>query len=292
MKENSKGAALGLLLSMVIFGTIGIFVKYIPMPSSFIALCRGLGGAVFLCLVMAVRRHRLSWTAIRKNLLLLTLSGAFMGVNWVLLFESYRYTTVATATLCYYMAPVAVMLLSPVVLGERLTLRGLLCGAVALVGMVFVSGVADSGLPGPGEARGILLGLGAAVLYATVVLLNKKVRNISAWDKTVSQLLVAALVMVPYVLLTENLGTLEFTPVSLVLLALVTVVHTGVAYALYFGSVGQLPGQKVAMYSYLDPVVAIILSALVLQESMTVFGTLGAVLVLGSALVSELSPRS
>lgn len=285
-------AKLKLISSMFIFGTIGLFVRYIPLPSSVIACVRGLIGMLFLLLVMALRHKKLDTAAIRKNALVLILSGAAIGINWILLFEAYRFTTVATATLCYYLAPMFVLLASPFVLRERLTLRKLLCVLVSLVGMVFISGVLDSGISSVSELAGILLGLGAAVFYATVVLLNKKMTNIPANDRTVMQLGIAALVVLPYILLTEDISALQTTPLAIGLLLFVGIVHTGIAYAMYFGSLNNLHAQTAAIFSYIDPIVAILLSALLLKEQMGWTGVVGAVLILGSALVSELPERA
>lgn len=287
-----KLARLQLIASMVIFGTIGLFVRYIPLPSSVIACVRGFVGMLFLLLVMALRRKKPDTAAIKKNLLVLIISGAAIGVNWILLFEAYRFTTVATATLCYYLAPMFVLLASPLVLKERLTLRKLLCVIVSLIGMVFVSGVASSGLPSVGELTGVLLGLGAAVLYASVVLLNKKMTGIAANDRTLMQLGLAAVTISPYILLTEDLSTLALTLPALGLLLFVGVVHTGIAYAMYFGSLKDLKAQTAAILSYIDPIVAIILSALLLREHMGLGGIVGAVLILGSALISELPEKA
>jgi RarD protein len=279
---------LSVIAAMVIFGTIGIFRKYIDLPSSGLAVARGLIGAAFLLLVVLITGKKLDKSAIKSNLWLLLVSGAFIGINWMLLFESYRYTTVATATLCYYLAPVFVVLLSPLVLKERLSLIKGICAAVAVLGMVFVSGVFEGGLD-LSRLPGILFGVGAAAFYAAVILLNKKMKPIPAMDCTVIQLAAAALVLVPYTLLVEDYAAVALSPLGIGLLVAVGVVHTGIAYALYFGSVHKLPAQTVAIFSYIDPVVAILLSALFLQEPMTVWGWVGAVLILGSTLVSELS---
>lgn len=287
-----KNARLSLISSMVIFGTIGLFVRYIPLPSSVIACVRGFIGMLFLLLVMAIRRKKLDLASIRKNGLVLFLSGIALGANWILLFQAYRYTTVATATLCYYLAPMIILLVSPLVLRERLTLRKLVCVVVALAGMVCISGVLDSGIPSPGELTGILLGLGAAALYATVVLLNKKTTGIPSNDRTIVQLGISAIVVFPYILLTEDVASLQFSPLTITLLLVVAVIHTGIAYALYFSSLKALPAQTAAIFSYIDPIVAILLSALLLKEHMGLLGVIGAVLILGSALVSELPEKN
>ena len=283
-------ATFKLTLSMVIFGTIGIFRRYIPLPSSLVAMTRGLTGMLFLLLVMLLRKHGMNRTAVRRKFAMLCLSGAAIGVNWILLFEAYNYTSVATATLCYYLAPMFVILASPLVVGERLTAKKLICVLAALLGIVFVSGVLEAG-GGSSDLKGVLLGLGAAVLYASVVLMNKQLGDVPAYDRTIVQLGSSAAVLLPYVLLTENLGALSFTPGTIALLLVVGVVHTGMAYAMYFGSLMQLKAQTAAILSYIDPVVAVLLSALVLREHMSLLSGLGAILVLGAAVVSELPSR-
>lgn len=277
-----------LIFSVSVFGTIGIFVRWIGLPSSVIALVRGAVGAAFLLLLARFRHAPIDRAALRRRWQLLLLSAAMMSFNWITLFEAYRYTTVATATLCYYMAPIFVTLISPVLLKERLTARKLLCAFLALAGMVFVSGVPQSGLPGPSEAKGILLALCSAALYAGVILINKYLAGVPAYDRTLLQLACAAAVMIPYILLTEDLSAMSVTPLGAVLLLIVAVFHTGWCYALYFGSMTVLSAQTVALFSYIDPIVAILLSALLLREPLGWSGILGAALVLGSTLVSEL----
>ena len=286
MKRNYLGIV-NLCSAMLTFGTIGVFRKYIDLPSSLIAMARGLGGMLFLLAVILIGRKKCSLSAIRKNAPLLILSGVFIGFNWILLFEAYRYTSIATATLCYYMAPVLVIVASPFLFGERLTVKKTTCVLLAVCGATLVSGVFSTG-DTTTSPRGILLGLGAAILYASVVLMNKKLTDIGAIDRTVIQLGSAGVVMIPYFLLTENLSAITYEPQSLILLAVVAIVHTGIAYTLYFGSIEKLPAQTVAIFSYIDPVVAILLSAVLFGEHMGVLGAVGAVLILGATLLAEI----
>lgn len=290
MKDQDARSRNYLIVSMCIFGTVGIFRRYIDLPSSLIALVRGLLGTGFLGGFLLLRRQRLDQQAIRKNILLLLTSGAAIGFNWIFLFEAYCCTSVATATLCYYLAPILVILASPVVLGEKLTVRKGLCALAALTGMVFVSGIPEAGLPGLSESKGILFGLAAAVLYASVILMNKKMTAIPALDQTIFQLGFASAAMVPYVLLTVSPAVLSFDAISVVMLCILGAVHTGLAYLLYFGSMGRLKGHTVALFSYIDPVLAILLSSLLLKEPLTSGGILGAILILGAACISQLFP--
>ncbi len=279
-----NGAKAKLLSAMAIFGTVGIFVRYIPLPSATVAFFRGVLGFVFLLSAMAAAGKKPDMHSIGKNAAVLLLSGAALGCNWILLFEAYRYTSVAAATVCYYLAPVFLVLASPL-LGERLTGRKLLLAGVALVGMVLVSGVLHGGISG---GKGIALAVGAAVLYAAVIFLNKKLGAVSDYDKTAVQLGTAAVIILPYCLLIRGFAMSGMDAGGYLALAVVGIVHTAVAYWLYFGAVRQLPSQSVAIFSYLDPVVAILLSALWLKEGLSWQEALGAALILGSALCCEL----
>ena len=288
---NPKTAKLAFLSAILIYGTLGVFVRYAGQPSALVALARSSIGTLFLLLLLTVKRQKIDFSAIRRNWRPLLIAGVLLGLNWVTLFEAYRYTTVAVATLCTYLNPIIIVFGAAILMHEQLTARKLLCIAVALIGMVFVSGVADSGLPDAGEAKGILLGLLTAVLYGCIVLSNKQLRDISAYDRTLVQLFITTLVLIPYCILHDDFVGLQITGGQLALLLILGVVHTGFAYSLYFGSMAYLPAQTLAILSYLDPVTAVLLSALVLHEPLSGFEILGAVCILGAAVVSELPGR-
>ena len=286
-RKNDRGSVLMLVSSMLIFGTIGVFRRYIPVSSAFLAFSRGILGGLCILLFIRLRKRKAEGRIPRRALLGLIVYGALIGVNWILLFEAYNHTTVAVATLCYYMQPTIVMLLSPLIFRERLTARKSLCAAAAILGMVLVSGViGDSGAQG-GSLRGVLLGLGAAVFYSAVVIMNNMIRGIDKYQKTTVQLLSAGMAMVPYLLLTGGFSPAGMSPGALALLLVVGIVHTGAAYVLYFGSMDGLKVQTVAILSYIDPVAALLFSALLLGERLSALSLLGAVLIIGSAVLCE-----
>ena len=282
MQNNSRSAA-KIAASMLIYGSVGVFRRYIALPSGMLACIRGFVGALFLLALGFIKRTKPA-SFKGKTLGLLVLSGALMGFNWILLFEAYNKTTVQTATLCYYMQPTILILLSPLVFGERLTVKKLACALVALFGMVLVSGAESSG-----SLIGIALGLGAAVLYAAVTVINKKLPGLEVYQKTSVQLLSAAVAILPYVLLCESAEGVAINARLGIFTAIVCIVHTGLAYALWFGGLDGVKGQTAALLGYIDPIFALILSALLLGEKLTVSGALGACLILGAAMVSELN---
>ncbi len=287
MNQTNGRRSLGMFIaSMLIFGTIGIFRRSIPLPSAFLAFSRGILGGLFLLAFLRLRKKDGARRLAPGLLLPLAGTGAMIGFNWMLLFEAYNHTTVAVATLCYYMQPTIVILLSPLVFRERLTGRKAVCALISIAGMVLISGVTDGG-GGSRDMTGILLGLGAAALYAGVVIMNKKIKGADAYQRTTVQLLAAGSVMIPYLLLTDGFSGVAFTPATLLLLLAVGLIHTGAAYALYFGSMEGLAIQSIAVLSYIDPVSALLFSALLLREPLSLMNIIGAVLIIGSAMISE-----
>ena len=283
MKDRLK-----FILAMVLYGTIGLFLRFVDLPSEAAALYRGLIGAAFIALFRLARRDKFDGEAVRRNLKWLLLGGVFLGLNWVSLFAAYVTTTVAVASLCNYMAPIFVIILAPLVLRERLDVRKLPCIAVALVGIVLVSGIIGGEM---GRLSGIALGLASAVCFTGIVICNRKLRDISAYDRTLFQLAVAVVTMIPYVL-ARNGGRVPLPGDlrSWLLVLMLGVLQTGVAYVLYFDSMGTLPVQTIAILGYLEPVVAVFCSAIFLREPLGIAGWIGAVLILAAALVSELIP--
>lgn len=293
-RENSK-AMLGVIIPMLIFGTIGILRHYSGLPSGFLSMTRGLIGAAFLFGVMIFSKSKIDFGAIKKNFLLLCISGMMIGVNWILLFEAYNYTTVPIATLSYYMEPVFVVLGAAVLLKEKLTPTKVICTLVAFVGIVLVAFGSDAGgeaLDGKNHPLGIILGVGAAMLYAGDILINKVIDGIPAKERTLIQLFIAGAVCIPYTCLAENIGSVEFTVTGIVMLVILGILHTGVAYTIYFDSIKKLRAQTVALLSYIDPVASVILAICFIPNSvLSSMGWLGAVLVLGSAIISELPSK-
>lgn len=275
---------LNLIVAMVVVGTIGIFVTYIPLPSSVIAMVRAVTGSLFLAIVMVIKREKISWETVKANGIVLLLSGTALGFNWIFLFEAYHYTTVSVATLCYYMAPVFVILLSPFILKEKLTWISVLCTVAAVIGAVLISEAA--GLGGQ-DIRGIGFGLLAALLYCSILLLNKKMKGLKDLEKTFCQLTISAVVMLIYVFSTQKLSSLEFTSRTIVLLFIIGIVYTGIVYILFFSAIGRLPAQTSSILSYLDPVTAILISMIVLHQPLTFIQICGTILILGSTFVNE-----
>ena len=284
MKEKLHKPKLMMALAMAIFGTLGPFTRNIAVSSGELAFYRAVMASLMIGGFLLLTGQKLHLKELGKDLILLLLSGVAMGFNWILLFQAYQYTTISIATLSYYFAPVIVTIASPILFREKLTKKGIVCFLMSTVGMGLIIG---KGGGGENNFIGILYGLGAAVLYATVILLNKTIKKVAGIHRTFLQFVAAAVVLLPYVLLSSGVQLSLLDSTGWVCLLVVGIVHTGITYCLYFTSLKDISGQQAAILSYIDPLVAVLVSLVVLQEAMTPLQILGGVLILGFTLWNE-----
>ncbi|MBY0198707.1 DMT family transporter [Priestia megaterium] len=274
------------VLSMIIFGTMGLIVRYIDLSSSETALLSSSIGCLFLIVVLFIRKRTITWKLVKANGCILFFSGIALGGNWMFLYQAYDHTTLTNATLGYYFAPVFVMILSPFILKEQLPVKKIICIGIAIIGMLMIvgNGVSASGTE---DLLGIFFGLLAASCYAALMLLNKFIRLMGRLEITIIQLGITALLLLPYVFLTEGFGVFEVFKSSVPFIIILGIVNTGIGFWLFFSGMEKLKGQSIAMLSYVDPFVAILISAVILREHMTIVQIIGGALLLGSTFISE-----
>ena len=302
--NNTNKARLQLIVSMTIFGTLAVFVRNISVSSGALALYRAILAAILIgsYLLFSKGKPNLSMGSdertcgdsqklfagicTKKELLLLLFSGMAMGFNWILLFEAYKYTSVSAATLSYYFAPIIVTVVCPFLFHEKLTKKQFLCFAMSTLGVFLITGIPDFQNMGR-DTIGILFGLSAAVFYATVILLNKFIKNVTGIHRTFLQFLAAIITLIPYVACTDgfHLGSLDSK--GCINLLIVGLIHTGITYCLYFSSLKELPGQEAAILSYVDPLMAVVISFAILGESISIPQIIGGILILGFAIWNE-----
>lgn len=287
MKKRLNTKAM-FIVSMVIFGTIGLFTRIISVSSGELALYRAVLASILIITYLAITRQRIDFKAIKKELPLLLVSGMAMGINWILLFQAYKYTTISVATLSYYFAPVIVTVVCPFLFHEKLTAKQIICFLMSTIGLVLIIGIGNIG-QGGSDLIGILFGLGAAVFYATVILLNKFIKNVTGIHRTLLQFFAAILILAPYVAFSGGVHLTELNGIGWVCLLTVGLVHTGITYCMYFSALKDLPGQEAAILSYIDPLTAVLVSTVILGESMTFQQILGGILILGFTLWNERS---
>lgn len=278
-----------MVAAMAIFGTLGPFVRNIAVSSGELALYRAILAALLITGFLFLTKQKIPFATIKKEIPLLLASGMAMGINWILLFQAYKYTTVSLATLSYYFAPVIVTLVCPILFRERLTIKQIICFIMSTLGLILIIGIGDVG--GGNNLLGIMFGLGAAVFYATVILLNKFIKNVEGIPRTFLQFIAAIIILLPYVFSTSGITLGDLDNIGWINLLIVGLFHTGITYCMYFSSLKELPGQKAAILSYIDPLVAVLISVVVLGEAMTFWQVIGGMLILGFTLWNEISPN-
>ncbi len=274
---------LKMVLAMVIFGSIGIFVNRIGLPSAVIACVRAVVGTAFLAIILGFYKDRSDFSSFKKNAIPIILSGAALGFNWVFLFEAYKYTTIPIATVCYNMAPVFVLILSPIILRERLTILNIACTLGALAGAILISGVLGTETV---HTTGVMYALVAALLYCAVMILNKKISGISSLDSAFYQMSVASVVTIVYAVATVDMSAVVITENTGWMLLVLGIVHTGLAYALTFSASKKMTAQAWGILSYLDPATAIVLAVVILHQPYGAVEILGTAMIFGFAFIN------
>ena len=289
MEKNLKSKII-FIISMVIFGTIAVFVKAINVSSGEIALYRAILAALIIGLYLLITKQRIQIKEVKKDLALIAISGMLMGFNWIFLFEAYKYTTVSVSTLAYYFAPIIVMIVCPLLLKEKLTKKQIICFILSTIGLVLIIGISDLSLNSR-HTIGVLLGLFAAVFYAAVIIINKYIKSISGIHRTLIQFLAAIIVLFPYVLITSGITINNLEINGWICLLIVGIVHTGITYCAYFSSLKNLKGQTVALLSYIDPFVAVLISFL-MNEKMTFLQIIGGILIILGTILNEIKIKN
>ena len=296
-------ATIKVLIAMLLWGSLGVFVKNISLESVEISFFRGIIGSIFLGIVLLIkmRSKKKSDEDIyletskneykkkdKKSIIVLIISGMAIGFNWVFLFNSYNYITVANATIVYYLAPVIVIFVSPIFLKEKLTLKKVLSVICSMIGLVLIvrTGQSSSNI---NLTQGIINAFLAACLYASVIILNKFIKNVDDYTKTFIQLFMASMVLLPWVIYRNNI--IFDSPKSIILIAILGIAHTGIAYCLYFSAMKELKAQSIAILGYLDPVSSVVFSIFLLKEPFFVYQLIGGVIILASAIIAEKNPK-
>lgn len=273
------------ILSMLIFGTGGYVFSHISLAASQAVLFRTLLGGLLLTALVLIRGG-FNRSAVRSDAISLLLGGSCLGANWIALFESFRLLNVSLATLIYYGGPMLVLLLSPVLFREKLSGQKIVSVCIVGVGLLCISGSIAAGKM---SLPGLLTAVISAVFYASLIVCNKRVRHTGGMQTAAIELDIAFVVVLIYMLLTTGIPHPQ--PTDLPFIAVFGLVNTGLAYLLYFSGLQKLPGQTIALLSYIDPASALLFSALLLHEILTPLQVFGAVLIIGGAVYGELRWR-
>lgn len=277
-----------MILGMAIFGSIGIFVHEIGLPPAVIASIRAIVGTAFLAIILGFYNNRANLSDVKKNILPIIISGTALAFNWIFLFKAYQVTTIPIATVCYNIAPIFVLILSPIILRERVTLTTIACTLGALAGAILLSGITSGDTL---NISGVTYAIIAAGLYAIIMITNKKISGISSLDNAFYQMAVASIVAIAYSVFTVDMTSFSFGGHIGWMLLVLGILHTAIAYALIFSASKRMTAQAWGILSYLEPATAIVLAFLLLKQPLKAIEILGAVMIFGFAIINALVRR-
>ncbi len=270
-------------ISVFLYGTLGFFLAFIDVNSEFVVFCRGTFGCLFILVLLFMKKQKLDIEAIKKNFKYLVISGISLGINEIFLFIGYKYA-VSLASLGNYTAPISIIVLSAILYKDKLSIKQIMCILASFIGVVCLTGVFTGN---NSDIRGLIFGLCGSIGFVFLVFMNKKLKDIGPYDKTIAQLMFSSLTTVPLILINKSfLISYDIKTVSVLLM--LGIIHTGFAYILYFDSINTLSPIKIAVIGYVEPVMSVLIGALFLKESMDIYAIIGAILIIGSAITSEL----
>lgn len=284
--KSYKANLIFYIISLILMGSNGIVASFINLSSIEIVFIRTIIGSILFILVSIFHKEKFLCLRDRHDALFLILSGLALGGGWIFLFEAYKLVGVSIATLLYYLGPIIAMLLSPLFFYEKLTKEKILGAIVVFIGIILINKNVSNDIS---KIHGIFYGFISGLLYAAMVIFNKNVHSASGFENTTCQLVSSFFLVSIFMLLTTGINIKiegsEWIPVIWIGL-----VNTGLVCFFYYSTITKLPMSTVAILSYLDPVAAVVLSALILGERLTFEQMIGVILVIGGAAFSQLYP--
>ncbi len=278
-----KQAYIKYLLALLLFGSNGVVASYISLTSYEIVFLRSLIGSILLISLFKLADNKIDLTKNKRHLLYLIISGVAMGVSWIFLYEAYQQIGVSIASLAYYCGPVIVMLLSPLLFKERFTLPKVGGFVAVLCGILLINtqAIHDGKTP-----WGLFCGVMSAIMYAFMVIFNKKAHSITGMKNAMLQLIISFLTVAVFLGFRQGF-IIHVSRSDWIPILILGLLNTGIGCYLYFSSIASLPVQSVTVCGYLEPLSAIAFSALLLKEILQPIQMLGAVLVIGGSIFAE-----
>ncbi len=281
--ENSKNY-IKFIISLIIFGSNGLVASLISLSSHEIVFLRTLIGGLFLAAILLYQKKPLTALKNKRHFIFVVMSGISMGISWLFLYEAYNCSGVSLATLIYYCGPVFVMILSPVLFKESFTPAKLLGFAAVLLGMLCVN---INSLSGEGFSKGIIFSFLGAVFFALMTVLNKEGGSITGIENSAISILSSCATAAVFTAVRYGIS-FEIPVSSIAPVLFIGIVNTGLGCCLYFSSMSSLPAQSVSVCGYLEPLSALVFSALFLHESLLPLQLFGAFLIIGGAAFGEI----
>lgn len=270
------------ILSLILFGSNGIIAGFISLPSTEIVFWRTMIGSILLVLIYIMKEKKCYIKINNKDVLYVTLSGISMGISWIFLYEAYNLIGVSLSSLAYYCGPVIVMVLSPLLFGEKLTIFNIIGFQAVILGAILVNGDISKNV----NNIGVIYGGISAVAHAFMVIFSKKSKMKNGIENAMIQLVFSFFTVVIYFGITEQFS-LKMTLSDLFWIVILGVFNTGVGCYLYFSSISKLSVKTVSVFGYIEPLSAVLLAVMIIGERMSVIQIIGTFTLIVGMLFAE-----
>ena len=272
------------IASLLLFGSNGVWASQISLSSYQIVLLRTLLASLLLLAIFKLTKGTFSFLQNKRHFSYLIVSGLAMGASWMFLYEAYVELGVGIASLAYACGPVIIMALSPLLFKEKLKGVRVLGFITVAIGAFLISA---QGLQQGGSLWGYFCGGMSAVMYAVMIYFNKKAVSIQGLENATLQLIFSFVIVAIFVGFKQGFA-MQIASEDWLPILVLSLLNSGIGCYLYFSSIGKLSGQTVAIVGYLEPLSSVIFSVALLNEPLLPIQVLGAILILGGALASEL----
>ena len=275
----------GVILAILIWGSVSIFVRLADQPAPVIVLVRVMTAFLALMLYLRLRGQGIHLGNHRR---LAVLSGIALCLTWLFFFKAVQTTTIGNAALTYFLSPVFAILWAYFLLDERLERRSLLALGVSGGGIGLILSGYELSLASA-DFVGILYCLAAALCYSLAVVMAKKLSAIDPVQLAAAQMAVAALIFLP-VVAADPLHH-PFTAVSSLAMLFMGLIHSALALVLYYGGLRQVKVQHASILAYMEPVSAPFYAFLIFHEVPSLLTLAGGCLIFVAGLLTVRSGR-
>lgn len=287
MVQEKKKGLLEMFFATFIWGSIPVFSVWCNLPSPIFVFFRVLLAFPFVFLY-SVKKFGVKEFFRLKPFIPLFLSGIVLSLNWILFFWAIQLTSVANAVILYYLGPIFTIILAVLFLKEHF--GKILFWATLLA----FSGAVLTFVPNMNTAvfhrtfLGLITAFFSGLFYGLLGFISKiGIKFHSAMKLITYQIFISIFFTLPFLFFLH----FKIYPLIIALLVVTGLVHTALALFLWYDSLNYIRVATAAIFSYLDPLFAIVLSLALLHQNPTLFQIFGGVLITISGIMVSIGEK-
>jgi len=250
-------------------GTIGVLARFAALPAEHITFYRLFLGAICLLLYMlsTAKRTQILHRPSKRTIINGVLLAAFM----VFYIQAMNYTSMANAVMLIYLAPLLCAVIAHFIFSEKLNLLNAIVIVLALIGFAMMMEFSISFSGSADESLGLFYGVLSLLSYSGFMLINRKPSECTPYQSTLVQLLVGALCMLPFVLVSSKTPTI----IQGYWLIAIGILPGFIAILCAVKALRNLPSVTFGTVAYLEPVAVVCFAWGLFGETLNMMQLLG-----------------